>query len=111
MYLILGKVDGHIQEKTESRYLVFCSADENKEVLKKYTEIWDGIKNEIEIINSGKQGEFGKSFIEIKFNTDGDLSLNKPLKFHLLTIIVRYIFEEVSKFYPQFYLDECLYES
>ena len=108
---ILGKVDGHIEEKNESKYLVFCSADENKEVLKKYTELWDGIKNEIEIINSGKQGEFGKSFIEIKFNTDGDLSLNKPLKFHLLTIIVRCIFEDVSKFYPQFYLDECLYES
>ena len=55
MYLIIGKVDGHIEEKNESKYLVFCSADENKEVLKKYTELWDGIKNEIKTINGGKK--------------------------------------------------------
>ena len=54
LYLIIGKVDGHIEEKNGSKYLVFDSTDENKEVLKKYTELWDGIKNEIETINGGK---------------------------------------------------------
>ena len=48
--------------------------------------------------------------MKIKFNTDNSLLLNKPLKLHLLTIIVRCIFEEDSKFYPQPYLDDCLYE-
>ena len=110
MYLIIGKVDGHIEEKNESKYLVFYSTDENKEVLEKYTEHWDGIKNEIEAINGGKKDECGKDFMKIKFNTDDNLPLNKPLKLHLLTIIVRVIFEEDSKFYPQLYLDECLYE-
>ena len=110
LYLIIGKVDGHIEEKNESKYLVFYSTDENKEVLEKYTEHWDGIKNEIEAINGGKKGECGKDFMKIKFNTDDNLPLNKPLKLHLLTIIVRVIFEEDSKFYPQLYLDECLYE-
>ena len=47
MYLIIGKVDGHIEEKNESKYLVFDFTDENKEVLKKYANLWDGIKNEI----------------------------------------------------------------
>ena len=55
MYLIIGKVDGHIKENNETKYLVFYSTDENKEVLKKYTELCDGIKNEIETINSGKK--------------------------------------------------------
>ena len=110
LYLIIGKVDGHIEEKNESKYLVFYSTDENKEVLEKYTEHWDGIKNEIEAINGGKKDECGKDFMKIKFNTDDNLPLNKPLKLHLLTIIVRVIFEEDSKFYPQLYLDECLYE-
>ena len=82
-----------------SEYLVF-----------EYTELWDGIKNEIETINDGKKGEYGEDFMKIKFNTDGNLPLNKPLKLHLLTIIVRCIFEEDGKFYPQLYLDECLYE-
>ena len=47
MYLIIGKVDGHIEEKNENKYLGFDSTDEKKEVLEKYTELWDGIKNKI----------------------------------------------------------------
>ena len=64
LYLIIGKVDGHIKENNGSIYLVFDSAelcstelhstDENKEVLKKYKELWNGIRNEIETINDGK---------------------------------------------------------
>ena len=34
-----------------------------KKVLKKYTELWDRIKNEIEAIDGGKKGEYGKDFI------------------------------------------------
>ena len=34
--------------------------DENKEVLKKYEEVWEGIKKEIETINVGKKIEYGK---------------------------------------------------
>ena len=48
--------------------------------------------------------------MKIKFNSDDDLPLNKPLKFHAMTIIIRSIFEEDSKFYPQLYLDDYLYE-
>ena len=73
-------------------------------------ELWDGIKNKVQTINSGKKGEYGKDFMKIKFNTDDNLPLNKQLKLRLLTIIVRCIFEEDGKFYPQLYLDDCLYE-
>ena len=48
--------------------------------------------------------------MKIKFNTDDNLPLNNQLKLHLLTIIVRCIFEEDGKFYLQLYLDDCLYE-
>ena len=58
-----------------------------------------------------KKGKYCKDFMKIKLNTDDNLLLNKPLKLHLLTIIVRCIFEEDSKFYLQLYLDDCLYES
>ena len=47
--------------------------------------------------------------MKIKFNSDDDLSLNKPLKFHAMTIVVRTVFED-GKLYPQNYLDECLHE-
>ena len=48
MDLKIGKVDRHIEEKNWSIYLVFDSTDKNKEVLKKYTELWNAIKNKIE---------------------------------------------------------------
>ena len=45
LYLIIGKVDGHIWcENNGSKYLVFDCTDKKKEVLKKYIAFWDGIK-------------------------------------------------------------------
>ena len=55
MYLILGEVDRKIEESNENKNLVFASRDENKEVLKIYTEFWNEIKNEIKTINGEKQ--------------------------------------------------------
>ena len=48
--------------------------------------------------------------MRIKFNSDDDLPLNKVVKVHNLTIIVRYVFEEDGKYYPQVFLNEFLYE-
>ena len=110
LYLIIGKVDGHIEEKNGSKYLVFDSTDENKEVLKKYTELSNGIENETKTINGGKKGDYGKVFMKIKLDTDDNLPLNKQLKLHMLTIIVRSVFEEGGKLYPHVFLDNNLYE-
>ena len=76
LYLIIGKVDGHIGENNESKYLVFYSTDKNKQKLEKYTELWDGIKNEIKAINGGKKGEYGKDIMKIKFDADDSLPLH-----------------------------------
>ena len=57
-----------------------------------------------------KPGEYAKDFIKIKFSSDDNLPLNKMLKLHMLTIIVRSVFKEDGKHYPQISLDECLYE-
>ena len=48
--------------------------------------------------------------MEIKFDTDDNLSLNKTLKLHNMTIVIRFVFEKDRKFYPQVYLDKCFYE-
>ena len=48
--------------------------------------------------------------MKIKFNSDDYLQLNKILKLHMLRIIVRSVFEEDDKYYPQVFLDERLYE-
>ena len=106
---MIGKVIGHIEENNGNNYLVFHSSDENKEVLKKYKKLWDAIKNKIEIINDG-ECKYGKDFTKIKFGTDNDLPLHKPLNLHILTIIVRSFFEDEGTFYQQVYLGKHLYE-
>ena len=51
-----------------------------------------------------------KNYARIEVNTDDDLPLNKPLKFPTLTIVIRFVFQEGIKLYPQIYLDQYLYE-
>ena len=48
--------------------------------------------------------------MKIKFNSDYNLPLNKPLKFHMMTIIIRSVFKKDGKLYPQVFLDDALYE-
>ena len=48
--------------------------------------------------------------MKIKFNSDDNLPLNKPLKFHAMTTIIRSVFEEGVKLYPQVFLDDALHE-
>ena len=48
--------------------------------------------------------------MKIAFNSDDDLPLNKPLKFHLMTITIRSVFEENGELYQQVFLDDTLYE-
>ena len=48
--------------------------------------------------------------MKIKFISDDNLPLNKPLKFHTMTITIRYVFEEDGNFYLQVFLDNALYE-
>ena len=81
LFLIITHANGHIEEKNENKYLIFDSTDENKELLTKYSDIWCGIKNQIEAVSSG-ECDYEKDFMKIKFNSDDDLPLNKPLKLH-----------------------------
>ena len=62
LYLIINEMIGHFEGKNENKYLVLDEIDENKEVLKKYEEVWEGIKKEIETINGGEKIEYGKDF-------------------------------------------------
>ena len=81
--------------------------DSNNDVLIKYAEVWRRIKNQIKKINNGSVGEYAKDYMKIKFDSDDNLPLNK---FRALTIIIRNIFEKDGKYYPQFFLDDCLCE-
>ena len=54
---------------------------------------------------------YGEDYVKIGVDTDDDdIPLDKPLKFPSLTVIIRCVFRNGKKLYPQVYLDECLYE-
>ena len=110
LYLMINEMIGPFEEKNENKYLVIDDVDENKEVSKKYEEVCKGVKKEIEKINGGKKIEYGKDFKKIIFESNDDLPINKPIKLRLLTIIIRCVFSEDGKFYPQLFLDDALYE-
>ena len=110
LYLLIDHASGYIEEKNGNRYLSSDSVDKNKEVLKKFRDVGNGIKNKINALNRDKENDYEKDYMKIKLNSDDNLPLNKPLKFHLVTMIVRRVFSEGSKFYSQQFLDDTLFE-
>ena len=94
LYLIIGNVDGYIEESNGNKYLTFSSTDRNKKVLEKYSKLLHEIKYHIQAINANKSGEYDKDYMKIKCNSNDDLPLNRVLNLHMLTIIVGSVFEE-----------------
>ena len=73
------------------------------------------LKTKIKAINVGEcnsveENDYGKDYMKTKFNSNNNLPLNKPLRFHAMTIILRSVFEENGKLYPQVFLADTLYE-
>ena len=109
LYLIIDHASGYIEEKGVNKYLVFDSTDENKELLKKHNDVFNGIRNKIKKV-SGDECVYEKDYMRIKLNSDDDLPLNKQLNFHNIIITIRSLFEEDGTLYPQVFLHDTLYE-
>ena len=109
LYLRITHANRYIENINENKYLIFDSINENKELLKKYNDVFNGIIGKIkEVSNDGC--DYEKDYIKIKFNFDDNLRSIKPLKFHNMAITITSVFEEDDKLYPQVFLDNTLYE-
>ena len=60
LYLMIDEMIDHLKEKNQNKYLVLDDLDENKEVLKNYSEGWKGVKKGIETIMVAKRLNMGK---------------------------------------------------
>ena len=109
LYLGITHASRYIEEINKNKYLIFDSLDENKELLKKYDGTFNRIMDKIKEI-SNDECDYEKDYMKIKFNSDDNLPLNKPLKFHNMTITIRSVFKGDGKLYPQVFLDVTLYE-
>ena len=85
MYLIIDHAGGYIEAKEVNKSFIFDSTDENKELLKKYNDVFNEIRNKIKKISSD-ESDYKKDYMKIKFNSDDELPLKKELKFHNMTI-------------------------
>ena len=103
LYFIIHSATRYFKEKNGKKCLILDAID-------KYEEVFSEVKSEIVTITGGEEMYYEKHYAKIGVNTDDDIPLNKPIKFPSLTIIIRCIFQNGKKLYPQIYLDECLYE-
>ena len=107
LYVMINRIDGFIEEKNSSKYLNISDTNRNSEILKKYNQVFDGIKYHLKKINNN---DSKYDYMKIKFITDDHIPLNKELYFPSITVIIRCVFEKDRKYYPLVYLDECLYQ-
>ena len=74
LYLLTGELNGYVEEKEGSKYLNIAFTDSNNKVLKKYAEVWSGIKDQINKISNNHQvSEYGKDYMKIKFDSYDNL--------------------------------------
>ena len=85
--------------------IIFGDAD----VLRKFANIWKSIRAKIEE-NTGGIVQYDKDYMKIKFESNDNLPTDNIINMHQVTIIVRSVFVQNDKFYPQLFLDDALYE-
>ena len=64
LYLLINHASWYIEEKGMNKYLIFDPTDENKELLKKYNDVWNGIKNKTKEVSSG-ECDYEKDYMKI----------------------------------------------
>ena len=106
---MINRIDGCVEETNGNKHLKIADTSRTNKVLKKYNQEFNGIKYHVKKI-SDNRSEYDKEYMKIKFNTDDDILFFTVLYFPTITVTISCVFEKDGKFYPQVYLDECLYQ-
>ena len=104
LYLLINRVHGIVSEKNCFKFL---STDKGDAVLEKYDQVFAGIKHHIKKISDE---EVNSDYDKTKFLTDDSLPLRKLIYFPTMTVVTRCVFKQDGIYYPQVYLDDCLYQ-
>ena len=116
--LVVKHLFGRIEkiQGSNDRYLVVD--ENNKEVINVFDKLWKFIKDEINrLIKRNDKITFGNAdnkineYDKLRFSSDVDLPLDTLIEFHMLTIVINCVIENGNKYYPEIYLDECLYKT
>ena len=112
LYLVVVNISGYFEENDGNMYLNSVSCNEFGDLTYlKYKKVWEEIKYSITYFATDKfSDDDDKDYRVIMFNTDDSLPLNKTIKIKSLTIIIRSILKRDGGYYPQIFLDDCLYD-
>ena len=102
-------MNGYFEEINGNKYLTLVPTNESKEKIEKEEKLWIKIRDFIRSVIKNLDDSDEKC-MKIKFNSDGELPLNKMIKIPTMALAVRAIFLENNKYHPEVSLDECLYE-
>ena len=111
LYLVFNDVDVYFSCVDGKKILSFCSNRQEQQSARELQKLWNEFKEEIRTIKAGIEPfEYEKDVMRIKFESDNGLPLGKILNIPACVIVVRSVFEESGKLYPQVYLGHCCLE-
>ena len=108
LHFVINRLISYIEEIEESndKYLVVTKSMRNKKTIHSFDTIWSNIEHKI---NPNNFNDKIKDYDKLKFNSDIDLPTDTLIEFRSLIINVSCVIEKDGKYYPEIYLDECLY--
>ena len=71
-------MNGYFEEINKNKYLTLFPTNESKEIINKYQELWNKIKDLIRSITKNSD-DYDEKYEKIKFNSDDELPLNKTI--------------------------------
>ena len=109
LYFVINRLIGYIEEieGSSDKYLVVAKSVRNKKIIHSSDIIWGLIENKINPNNFNNNNI--KDYDKLRFNSDVDLPTDTLIEFLSLVINVSCVIEKDGKYYPEIYLDECLY--
>ena len=93
-------------KKDDEWYLII---EGSIDVLRGFLNVFKSIRDKIENVNDDVV-EYDRNCMKIKFISNDDLLVDKTVDLHLITIVIRAIFAQNGKYYPQLFLDDGLYD-
>ena len=107
-YLIFGNVNGYVEEINGNKYLTLVLTNESKEKIKTYEELCIKIRYLIRSIIKNLD-DYDEKYMNVKFDSDDNSPLTKTIEIPIVTIVVRTVFYENNKYYPQvFWMNVCI---
>ena len=108
LYFVINRLIGYIEEikGSSDKYLVVAKSMHNRKIIHSFDTIWSHIEHKI---NPNNFNNKIKDYDNVRFNSYIDLPLDTLIEFCSLVTKVNCVIEKDNEYYPEIYLDECLY--